>query len=106
MSETPLFQNSDEEEAAYAPQELPEGSAGERLARTDERAGGGTATADNVSVSAALGTGSGRLGTDSSAVTTSPLNTGVDSEIGAAGLAGRALHETDGTSNDTADERR
>lgn len=95
MSEKPLFQNADEQEAAYAPQQLPEGSAAEQLARTDERAGGGTATADNISPAAALGAGSGRLGTDSSAVTTSPLNTGVDPEVGAAGLAGRAVDDAD-----------
>lgn len=106
MSEKPLFQNTDEQEATYAPQQLPEGSAAERLARTDERAGGGAATADNIAPSAALGAGSGRLGTDSSAVTTSPLNTGVDPEVGAAGLAGRAVNETDEAPDGTLDERR
>ena len=59
MSEQPLFQNTDEQEAAYASQALPQDSAG------------GTGTADNASVSAALGSGSGRLGPEPSAITTS-----------------------------------
>ncbi len=40
MTEQPLFQNTDEQEARYAPQQLPEGSAAERTANLEEGAGG------------------------------------------------------------------
>lgn len=39
MTEKPLFQNNDEQEALFAPQQLPAGSAGERKANLDEGAG-------------------------------------------------------------------
>lgn len=41
MSDKPLFQNADEQEKAYAPQELPAGTAGARAAGAEE---GGEAT--------------------------------------------------------------
>jgi hypothetical protein len=46
MSERPLFQNTDEQEAAYAPQELPAGAA-QRAVEVDEARGGRVDLADS-----------------------------------------------------------
>ncbi len=43
MSDKPLFEHMDEQEAEYAPQELPPGSPQARQARVDEGATGGIA---------------------------------------------------------------
>lgn len=50
MSDQPLFQNQEEQERVYAPQELPQGSADEREAAVEE--GGGSA---DVGSNAAIG---------------------------------------------------
>jgi hypothetical protein len=50
MSDQPLFQNQEEQERVYAPQELPRGSADEREAEVEE----GSAQAD-VGSNAAIG---------------------------------------------------
>src|SRR5919202_3389052 len=50
MSDQPLFQNQEEQERVYAPQELPQGSADEREAEVEE----GSAQAD-VGSNAAIG---------------------------------------------------
>ncbi len=47
MNERPLFQNADEQEATYAPQELPAGTAGEQAADVDESRGGGVGLTDS-----------------------------------------------------------
>ena len=43
MSDQPLFQNSDEQEAAYAPQQLPHGAAGDEGTEDDAGTVGGAA---------------------------------------------------------------
>ena len=50
MSDQPLFQNQEEQERVYAPQELPQGSADEHEAAVEE--GGGSA---DVGSNAAIG---------------------------------------------------
>lgn len=58
MNDQPLFENTDEQEAIYAPHQLPEGSAGDTRADVDNRARD-RATTDEIGVPAA---GAGILG--------------------------------------------
>lgn len=59
MSDRPLFQNADEQEAAYAPQQLPDGSSNEARSDVDDRDHGTDTTNAEVGVPAA---GAGLLG--------------------------------------------
>lgn len=85
MSEKPLFQNSDEQESVYAPQQLPEGSAGERAAAVegDSRSDVGTADATIPAATLAAGANVGGLGP---AVGTTGTQSGVAPAAGLAGL--------------------
>ena len=90
MAEQPLFQNMDEQEAAYAPQELPVGSPGERRAADEEGrdASGGDVGAAGVMPAAggAVATGalSGNVGTTTGVT---PAGPAASPAIGAAALA-------------------
>ena len=60
MSDQPLFQNTDEQEAIYAPHQLPDGTAGDTLADVDDRGRGSERdTTNEIGVPAA---GAGLLG--------------------------------------------
>jgi len=69
MSDKPLFQNTDEQEAAYAPQQLPAGSPQERDAVIEEgdtggvRVGAAAIAPDGGGGALAGGGGTGQLGT-------------------------------------------
>jgi hypothetical protein len=91
MSDRPLFQNTDEQEEAYAPQELPVGTAGERRAADEEGrdASGADVGAAGVLTGAAGGavaTGalSGNVGTTTGVT---PAGPAASPAIGAAALA-------------------
>lgn len=90
MSDRQLFQNTDEQEAAYAPQQLPEGTAGDRAADVeegeDDRGGGigGVVLPLGAAGIAAGGGGAGGLGASSG---TTGTGSGVGPAIGAAALA-------------------
>ncbi len=59
MSDQPLFQNADEQEAAYAPQQLPADSAAQNAADLDDHRHDAANTTDDVGIPAA---GAGLLG--------------------------------------------
>jgi hypothetical protein len=63
MSDKPLFQDADDKEAIYAPQQLPEGSGAERAADLDEQERGGSGPNIAVVPGAALGSGAAGVGT-------------------------------------------
>jgi hypothetical protein len=98
MSDTPLFQNSDEQEQTYAPHQLPEGSAGERAAAAEGDTGAATGTADAAFLPAAFAAGS-NTGGMGPAVGTAGTASGVAPAAGLAGLAG-ALDDDDPPSGD------
>lgn len=92
MSDKPLFQNADAQERAYAPQELPVGTAGERRA-VDEEGDPSAASAGVIVPGAAIGPGG--LG----AVTGATGSTGGAPAIGAA-IAGASLSEDEDRDDD------
>jgi hypothetical protein len=88
MSDKPLFQNTDAQEAEYAPEELPEGTRGDALADIEEGedARGSILTDNNIVVPAAaagLGSGAGSTGATGATGTAA----GVGPAVGAAALA-------------------
>lgn len=97
MSDRPLFQDMDEQEAVYAPQQLPDGSAPKSAADTETRAGGEGVDRGAVAVPVAgiLGAGAGAGGMSG----TSGAPGGIGPALGAAALA-------DETRDTDADERR
>ena len=90
MSDRPLFQNTDEQEAAYAPQELPVGSPGEQRAADEGGRGEAAGTTGAAGVMPAAGgavaTGalSGNVGTTTGVT---PAGPAASPAIGAAALA-------------------
>ena len=101
MSDRPLFQNSDEQEAAYAPQQLPEGTTAEHAAEVEEGGRNATNAGSTIAVPAAVVAG-GAGGTAGSGYSTGAGGTvaGLGPALGAAAL-GEATAEDD----DTADRR-
>jgi|GEM_PF-5480954 len=83
MSDQPLFQNTDEQEAIYAPQQLPDG---DRLGQENDDARSRDATVDDVVVPAA---GAGLLAQagGGSSVTGAIGPAGAAPAVGAAALA-------------------
>lgn len=53
MSDQPLFQNTDEQENVYAPQQLPNDTAGARAAEADDLSRDTDATPESVGIPAA-----------------------------------------------------
>lgn len=53
MSDQPLFQNTDQQESAYAPQQLPDGTTGAQAANLDDRSHEADTSADEIGVPAA-----------------------------------------------------
>jgi hypothetical protein len=53
MSDQPLFQNTDEQEDVYAPQQLPEGTAGSQAAEVDDQARDADTAVDGIGTPAA-----------------------------------------------------
>ena len=93
MSDRPLFQNTDEQEAAYAPQELPAGSEGARDAAVDDGSrttGGGS---DVIVPGAAVGLGGIGSSTGTAGSTGGP-------EAINAGVAGSAMRDTQDRDDD------
>ncbi len=88
MSEKPLFQNSDQQEGIYAPQQLPEGSAGERAAAV-EGDKGNAGVADVPAVALAGGANTGGLGPS---VSTTGTQSGIAPAAGLTGL-NAAIHD-------------
>ena len=94
MSDQPLFQNTDEQEAIYAPQELPADSAAHHKVRADDRERDTDTTTDAVGVPAA---GAGLL---------SQTGGGLGASVGSTNPAGTAVgtaapdDETTGTDHD------
>ena len=72
MSDTPLFQNTDEQEAAYAPQQLPEGSAAEGAADIEQGERGVAGGADMPRAETGVAAGAGLSTGASTSVTTAP----------------------------------
>ncbi len=101
MSDKPLFSNTDEQETVYAPHELPEGSAEERRAGTEEGSGPDS-DLTNVGLlpgAVAVGTNTGGTGPSTGAGTLS----GVAPVAGGAALGDPAADQTD---QDQRDEKR
>lgn len=93
MSDQPLFQNSDEQEAIYAPQQLPdESSAAVADDRSDQDAGGVDATVPAIALAGGANTG----GLGPSAGTTGTAS-GVAPTAGLAGLTGAVDDDDDTT---------
>lgn len=86
MSEKPLFQNSDEQEGVYAPQQLPEGSVGERSAAVEGDSGGDIDAPDAALLPGAFAGGANMGGLGPSVGTTGTAS-GIAPAAGAAGLA-------------------
>ena len=85
MSEQPLFQNMDEQEAAYAPQELPAGTAGEQAADVEESRSEGVDLTDSGLLLAAPAAGASLTGIGPSAEAYG-LASGAPSAASAAGV--------------------
>ena len=96
MSDRPLFQNQDEQERAYAPQELGDGDPAEQVANLEEGevgTGDGGDRADRATGFGALGLGAGNVGGGVGASQSTP-GVGAGPAIGAAAL-GEELRNTD-----------
>lgn len=101
MSDKPLFPNTDEQESVFAPHELPEGSAEERRAGTEEGSGPDS-DLTNVGLlpgAVAVGTNTGGTGPSTGAGTLS----GVAPVAGGAALGDPAADQRD---QDQRDEKR
>lgn len=83
MSEKPLFQNIDDQERDIAPQQLPDGSAGQRAAAIEGDVDSADATVPAVAL--AGGANTGGLGP---AAGTTGTSSGVAPAAGLAGLSG------------------
>ncbi|HEX6291085.1 MAG TPA: hypothetical protein VFZ66_18010 [Herpetosiphonaceae bacterium] len=92
MSDQPLFQNTDEQEAVYAPQQLPPEHAGKQAADTEEGRQDTAVSGDDVGVPAA---GAGILGQTGGGVSTGVVG-GSPSALGPAIGAGAPEDETTG----------
>ncbi|HEX6288357.1 MAG TPA: hypothetical protein VFZ66_04160 [Herpetosiphonaceae bacterium] len=93
MSDKPLFQNTDEQEAIYAPEQLPEGSAQKTAAEVEARDSANAVGGGVVPVPAAGVMGAGVAGGASG--TGTPTG-GAAPAVGAAALA----NETEATNTD------
>jgi hypothetical protein len=60
MADRPLFQNTDEQEQAYAPQQRPEGDA-QAMVQADEGIGAGAAAGDDAQGAISGGGGGGAM---------------------------------------------
>ncbi len=94
MSDRPLFQNADEQEAVYAPQQLNPDDASKRAADVDDSRGTGQDPVDDVGVPAA---GAGLLGQTGGGTSSGIVG-------GAPGALGPAIGEA-APEDDTAGDR-
>jgi len=107
LSDQPLFQNADEQEEAYAPQQLPAGSPQQRDAAVEEggagRAGGGGAGVVVPGAMPATMAGGGVAGNLESTSTTMG-GASVGPAIAGAALAGDVSREHDATDTGSGQE--
>ena len=104
MSEKPLFEKMDQDEATYAPQQLPAGSAAEEAARVERDARGSDSADNTVLVPGAFVGGAGTGGTGPSVGPTGTLS-GIAPVAGAAGLDDLTRDDDDIPRGSDADER-
>lgn len=95
MSDQQLFQNTDDQEAMYAPHQLPEGTQAERAADLDDRGRDADTRTDDVGVPAA---GAGLLGQTGGGL--GSLGAGTPGAIGPVVGAAKDEDETVGPQND------
>jgi hypothetical protein len=79
MSDKPLFENTDEQEALYAPHQLPEGTSADHAADIDDGPRDTNTTGDDIGVPAA---GAGLLGQTGGGVVTGGVVGGSPSATG------------------------
>jgi hypothetical protein len=104
MSDTPLFQNTDEQESAYAPQSLPDGTEGDARADLEEGGSGreGDPGAGVILPAAALGgIGGGMGGNPGTAGSTGMGPAGAGPAIAGAALSGDLPAERAATNDES-----